>query len=192
MFSSRQMAAGGECGTAKMLFSGQNPTNSDNTHFRRGKRHAKKSEGGRRQSKTTSETGETNENTRNSPENFGDSTVFAPRDRMDQFPEASEISDMSTRLPNPNETRSVADLLGPWQDGDFESGLTQRCKLAWNKPRLELTNEELATLLRQDIATEFILPEARYRLENKIDDDSEMFEGELMEAVQSADRSVQK
>jgi hypothetical protein len=104
----------------------------------------------------------------------------------------SKSGDMATPLPNPIETRSIADLLGPWQDSDFESGLIQRCKLAWNKPRQELTNEELATLLRQEIATEFILPEARYRLDNKIDDDSEMFEGELREAVQAADRSIVK
>lgn len=79
--------------------------------------------------------------------------------------------------------KSVADILGPWSDPDFSSGLIERCKKAWTKPIEELTNEELATFLRQEIAIDHILPEAKRRIKMKIDDDSEMFEGELSELV---------
>lgn len=82
-------------------------------------------------------------------------------------------------------TESIADILGPWVDSDWESGLIERCKRAWNKPLQELTNEELATLLRQDIATDRILPVAEDRINRAVDDDTEMYDGELEEAVKS-------
>jgi hypothetical protein len=44
----------------------------------------------------------------------------------------------------------------------------------------------LATFLRQDIATDWILEEAQRRLNAGFDDDSEMYEGELAEKVQEA------
>ena len=81
-------------------------------------------------------------------------------------------------------TPCVADVAGPWIDSDFESGLIERCKRYWCVPVSELPNEMLATYLRQEIAVEVILPEARRRLEAGIDDDSEMFEWELAEVVQ--------
>jgi hypothetical protein len=87
------------------------------------------------------------------------------------------------RLP---EYRSVAGILGPWNDPHFESGLIQRCKEAWNKPIESLTNKELATLLQQRIAVDYILPTARDRLANSIDDGTEFYEGELQTAVNEA------
>lgn len=84
------------------------------------------------------------------------------------------------------ERRTVAELLGPWVDPGFESGLIQRCRNAWNKPIRELTNEELATYLRQRIALEQILPIAKERVGDRVNDDTEMFEGELREAVERA------
>ncbi len=78
---------------------------------------------------------------------------------------------------------SVAGILGPWEGSDFASGLIKRCEGAWTKPIKKLTNEELATFLRQKIAIEHILPEAKKRIEMKIDDDSEIYEGELSGAV---------
>jgi CDI immunity proteins len=83
---------------------------------------------------------------------------------------------------------SIADIMGPWVDPEFESGLIARCKNAWNKPLRELTNEELATMLRQKIATEHILPIAKARITEGIDDDTEMFDGELQEAIERAER----
>jgi hypothetical protein len=78
---------------------------------------------------------------------------------------------------------SLADIEGPWVDPDFDSGLIQRCKRAWTKPLDELTNEELATLLRQRIAVTHVLPVAQERLEAGINDDSELYDGELASAV---------
>lgn len=81
------------------------------------------------------------------------------------------------------EPRCVADVEGPWEDPNFESGLIERCRRYWNVPMGELTNEALATYLRQKIGMEVVVPEAKRRLELHIDDDSEMYEGELANAL---------
>lgn len=86
------------------------------------------------------------------------------------------------------ENRTVADIEGPWVDSDFESGLIERCKRAWTKPISGLTNQELATLLRQNIAVVEILPTAKKRITHQIDDDSEIFDGELQEAITNAEK----
>lgn len=88
-----------------------------------------------------------------------------------------------------NAITSVADLIGSWADCEFESGLVLRCKAAWNKPLCDLTNNELATFLQQRIATAHILPLAKNRLENKMDDGTEFYEGELMEAIAAVTHS---
>jgi len=79
---------------------------------------------------------------------------------------------------------SVADILGAWVDTDWDSGLVNRCKEAWSKPIESLTNEELATLLRQRIAVDHILPIAEKRLKDGVDDDSEIYDGELKAAIE--------
>ncbi|HUD48232.1 MAG TPA: contact-dependent growth inhibition system immunity protein [Candidatus Baltobacteraceae bacterium] len=84
-----------------------------------------------------------------------------------------------------NDNPSVADLAGPWADSDSESGLILRCKAAWNKPLRELTNKELATFLQQRIAVIHILPVAKNRIENKVADGTEFYEGELKEAIEA-------
>jgi hypothetical protein len=81
---------------------------------------------------------------------------------------------------------SVSDVLGPWKDPDFNSGLIERCKNNWCVPVSDLTNQVLATYLRQDIAVEIMIPEARKRVEVGIDDDSELYDGELSEALAGA------
>ena len=48
-----------------------------------------------------------------------------------------------------DDTISVAEILGPWVEPSFDSGLIARCRSAWNKPLRDLSREELATLLRQ-------------------------------------------
>ena len=83
-------------------------------------------------------------------------------------------------------TRSVADIEGPWVDPDWKSGLIERCRKSWNIPIGELSNEMLATFLRQEIATVLILEEASRRLDAGIDEDSELYEGELAAAVHKA------
>jgi hypothetical protein len=85
-----------------------------------------------------------------------------------------------------NDNTSVADLLGPWVETDWESGLVLRCRAAWNKPLQELTNEELATFLDQCIATDRVLPIAKIRVESNAEDDSEIYEGQLREAIERA------
>jgi hypothetical protein len=83
-------------------------------------------------------------------------------------------------------SQSVADVLGPWIDSDFDSGLIERLRRAWSIPIPELPNQMLATFLRQELAMEVILPEAKKRLEAGIDDDSELYEGELAAAYREA------
>jgi hypothetical protein len=84
---------------------------------------------------------------------------------------------------NEYNTKSVADYLGQWVDPNFDSGLIERLRNAWAKPLSELTNSELATFLRQNILTEHILLVAQSRLKNDVDDETEIFDGELAEAV---------
>ena len=85
------------------------------------------------------------------------------------------------------ETRSVADIVGPWVDPEFESGLIERCRRHWTSPIGTLPNGMLATFLRQRIALSAIIPEARRRVDGAIDDESEIFEGELAEALGRAE-----
>ena len=81
---------------------------------------------------------------------------------------------------------SVADILGPWVEPDWDSSLIDWCRRAWNKPLKELSREEMATLLRHRIAVEHILPIAEQRLQQAADDDTEMYEGELAAAIEYA------
>lgn len=89
-------------------------------------------------------------------------------------------------MPANGENASLADLVGAWVDLDLESSLVLRCKAAWGKPLGQLTNRELATFLQQRIATKNILPMAKARLESKTVDGTEIYEGELKEAVEKA------
>jgi hypothetical protein len=86
-------------------------------------------------------------------------------------------------------TESIEDILGPWAESDWQSGLIERCKRAWKKPLQELTNEELATLLRQDIATDRILPISEDRIRRAVDDNTEIYDGELEEAIKTRRRT---
>jgi hypothetical protein len=85
---------------------------------------------------------------------------------------------------------SIADILGPWINPDWDSGLIDRLREAWNKPIRDLSNEDLATLLRQRFAVEQILPIARQRLADGIDDETEIFDGELQEAIEDASKLI--
>jgi len=81
------------------------------------------------------------------------------------------------------ETRCVADIEGPWTDPAWDSGLIHRLCLSWSIPIAQLSNEMLATFLRQEIATEAIGVEARRRLSLGYDDKSELYPGELANAI---------
>jgi hypothetical protein len=89
----------------------------------------------------------------------------------------------------PDDTRSVEDILGPWKESDWDSGLMARCRQAWDKPLRDLSREELATLLRQRVALEYILPVAQEKLRSRIDDGTEIVEGELAAAIDDARRA---
>jgi hypothetical protein len=81
---------------------------------------------------------------------------------------------------------TIAEIAGPWVESDFESSLVSRCRNAWNKPLAQLTNQELATLLRQEIAVDVLAPLAATRLEAAVRDDSECYDDELANALQKA------
>ena len=85
---------------------------------------------------------------------------------------------------------SIADLLGPWVEPEWRSGLIERCRTAWSTPILKLTNEELATLLRQRIAVEHLLPVAKKRAADGVEDGSEMYDGELEAAIEYASKTI--
>jgi len=83
----------------------------------------------------------------------------------------------------PAEHLSLAEIVGPWVESDFESGLIERIRNAWAKPIGTLTNHELATFLRQTIAIEQVLPIARRRVAKGFHDESELDDEELADAT---------
>ncbi|HEY6288582.1 MAG TPA: hypothetical protein VIW48_03970 [Nitrospiraceae bacterium] len=93
-------------------------------------------------------------------------------------------------MANTTDNISVADFLGPWVDPDWDSGLIDRCRTAWGKPLRDLTNQEMATLLRQRVAVEHILPLARKRVEGRIDNNTEIYDGERKAAIQYASNAI--
>jgi hypothetical protein len=82
---------------------------------------------------------------------------------------------------------TVEDVLGPWRDAGFESGLVQRCRQFWSVPVAKLPNKALATYLRQGMALSLIAPEARRRIEANFHDDSELYEDELANALRQSE-----
>jgi hypothetical protein len=84
------------------------------------------------------------------------------------------------------ETRCVADIVGPWRQPDFESSLIARCRENWLIPAGELSNYVLATFIRQRIAWDITLPEARRRIATGFLDDTELCDDELFVAVSEA------
>jgi hypothetical protein len=83
---------------------------------------------------------------------------------------------------------TLADILGPWVEPDWQSGLIESCGNAWNTPLRKLTNGQLA-MLRQRFAVEHLLPIAQERLRDSFDDDTELSEGELERAIKDAEPS---
>jgi hypothetical protein len=82
-----------------------------------------------------------------------------------------------------DDPKTVADVEGAWVEPEFDSGLIQRCKRGWSTPISELTNELLATYLRQKIALSLVVPEARKRIAANYRDDTEMYDEELENAL---------
>ena len=84
-----------------------------------------------------------------------------------------------------NRMKSVRDIVGPFS-GDHSSGLVQRCKESWEVSIPELTDLMVATYINQNIARPEMLEEAEKRIEVGHDDDTLMYDEQLMEAVSRA------
>lgn len=83
------------------------------------------------------------------------------------------------------EFKSVSTIVGPWQ-GDASTGLMQRCRDSWEISLSELSDLMVATLLNQQIAVVEMRKEAEFRLKRTERDDTEYFEGQLIEALSEA------
>jgi hypothetical protein len=81
---------------------------------------------------------------------------------------------------------TAADICGPWVDPDWQSGLVEQMRGFWSVPIVALPDAGLALFLRQRIAVEPVLAEARRRLAAGHPDDSELYDGELAAAVAGA------
>jgi len=80
--------------------------------------------------------------------------------------------------------QSLEQIEGAWEEPQFTSSLVLRCHAAHKKPIDHLSDLELATFLNQDIGIKHILPEAVRRLAQNQPDDTEVFDGQLKEAVE--------
>lgn len=83
-------------------------------------------------------------------------------------------------------SQSVADVLGPWKDPEFISGLIERCRQNWSVPMDEISNHALATFLRQRVALDLVMAEAQRRHQTGFSDDSEWDDEELAVAITGA------
>jgi len=88
-----------------------------------------------------------------------------------------------------DESITAASLLGPWS-GEASTGLTQRCKDAWDVPLHALSDQMIATFLNQRVAVPEMLKEARRRLECQEPDDTEYYDGQLLEAMTDAEKLI--
>jgi len=85
---------------------------------------------------------------------------------------------------------TVESIEGAWVDPGFESSLIKRCRDAWEKELIELTNEEVSTFLRQKIAVEALMPIAKERIESGVEDETEAWDDELHEALDYATKDL--
>jgi hypothetical protein len=83
----------------------------------------------------------------------------------------------------PDDQKSAADVSGPWVEPDSSSGLIDRCRRYWTTPISQLPNQILAMFLRQNIAVQWVAAEARRRIADGIEPDTELYEGELEAAL---------
>jgi len=82
---------------------------------------------------------------------------------------------------------SLFDIFGDWTNLGASISFVERIKKAWKKPFSQLTNQEMAALLRQRFAIEYILPLARQRIIEDYDDASDGPDGELEEMIEQID-----
>ena len=72
-----------------------------------------------------------------------------------------------------HEKRTVADIVGPWVEPDFNSNLIERCRDNWYVPVGQISNYVLATFIRQQLALNLVLPEAQRRIASGFEDETE-------------------
>lgn len=86
--------------------------------------------------------------------------------------------------------KTLEELEGLWADPEITTGLILRCHAARKKPIDELSDLELATLINQKIGVQYILPEAKRRIEINKPDDTEYYDGQLMAAIEASERAA--
>lgn len=82
---------------------------------------------------------------------------------------------------------TLSRICGPWVDSESECGFIEELRVAWDQPIESLSNRVLAICLRQRLAIDDVLAIAKVRLSTQFDDDSEMHETELRDAVEETE-----
>ncbi|MEM7359881.1 MAG: hypothetical protein AAF431_12345 [Pseudomonadota bacterium] len=77
----------------------------------------------------------------------------------------------------------LSEIEGAWK-GECSTSLIKRCREFWDTPISELSDQMVATYLKQRIGKAFMIDEAKRRLANEKRDDSELYDGELKEAYE--------
>lgn len=85
-----------------------------------------------------------------------------------------------------SDTTCVAEIEGPWIDPEAPTGLIERCKRYWDVPLYQLPDIMVATFLQQGIAFQLMIDEAERRLASGRPDRSELYDGQLAQALKSA------
>ncbi|WP_440880839.1 contact-dependent growth inhibition system immunity protein [Tenacibaculum sp. C7A-26P2] len=78
------------------------------------------------------------------------------------------------------------------EDGEFPSGLVERCFKYRKIPIGSLTNEQLRTLLSQRIGTKHLLPIVIKKLEENPLSEGDLYEGDLLESTIKIEEAVWK
>jgi len=81
------------------------------------------------------------------------------------------------------EKRTIADIVGPWIEPDFNSSLTERCRNNRPVPVGTISNSVMATFIRQRIALSIVIPEAQGRIVAGFEDGTEILDDELLIAI---------
>ena len=79
----------------------------------------------------------------------------------------------------------LSEIEGAWE-GECPTPLVERCKASWETPLAELSDRMVATYLRQKLGKQFMLIEAKRRLDEGTQDDTQLYDGELFEAYENA------
>lgn len=92
---------------------------------------------------------------------------------------------------NPNKYQNITamDIHGPWVDSGFDSSLIERCRKSWKIPIHQLSDEVIATFIRNNIALKYALEEGKRRVSNNLYDDSLSYEDELIDYIKSAQQA---